>query len=1306
MSKYRNMTAKSGEGIRFMLKIRTLGSFESRWGTDRLLLPPTMKSQSLLAYLVVHRRHAHRRDRLVGLFWGDRPERKARQSLSTALWHIRRCLPTEGLILSDLHTVQFDPHPDLWLDVSELESLVSFQDTAHLQAAVALYRGDFLDGFYDDWIINERYRLEALFLDALARLMAGHETRGEHEAALAVALRLLRHDPLREDAYRLTMRAYCRLGQRNAALEQYRRCREIVRAEISAEPMPETSALREAILEGRFPVAWAPIVVPVMARADAPPSPRPGRSPLDVTTLSPLVGREQELAFLRACWRGVEGGQGGQSPSIGGQGGLLLIDGEAGVGKTRLVEEFANHLRWGGVPVLRGRCYEFERALPYQPVAEALRAFLPILTPADLANFPAWVITEVARLAPKMADYYPDLETPVSTQPDQEQSRLFDGLARFLAKLSSHRALLIILEDLHWASESTLGLVHFLARQLADHLVLTVGTFRTEAIGTEHPLLAIRRQLAREGGANGHSPRHKRLHISRLPPQAVETLVVKMSGAGEAVLPLAKRLHRETEGNPFFLMEIVKALFETGAICLGDGAWQGDFARISEGTLPLPASVSEAIQARVARLDENAQETLRLAAVLGREFDFDLLNAVRGRGEETTLEALDDLLRHRLIKEGAGAVDRDYAFTHHKIQEAIYAVMPRRRRQHSHAQVGAAMESLYGPEAATVAGELAFHFDQGRQLDKKLTEKAITYLLLAGDQARTLYAHQEAIAHYQQALALLKEQGEYERAARTLMKLGLTHHNAFDFRGARQVYEEGFVLWQRAGKGKVTIPPPAPHALRVFWLNMPTLDPTMTSSTASSAVINQLFRGLVESGPELEITSDLARSWDVFDGGRKYIFHLQEDARWSDGVPVTAQDVEYTWKRYLEPATGSPDASLLYDVKGAGAFHRGETGRENVGVRALDKRTLAVELEGPTAYFLQLLADHATYPVPRHVVEAHGESWTKVENIVTNGPFRLEAWRPGESMVLVRNAGYRGRFTGNVQRVELALLPLTEWPTMLEMYEADQLDVLLRLWHLPPMEMDRVRRQYAGEYVLAGTLHTGYLAFDTQRPPFDDPRVRRAFVLAVDRETLADVILRRDWFPATGGLVPPGMPGHAPGIALPYDPERAGRLLVEAGYPGGRGFPVTRALAFSGIEAIVEYLRVQWRENLGVEVSCKTVQFGAFETERCREASHITITALQATYPDPDDFLRGGFLHTGGWQSTAYRELVEKARRIVDHGKRMKLYREAEKILVTEAPVVPYVHARWGLLVKPWVKRYPVSPLRQWFWKDVIIEPH
>ena len=726
------------------LRLRLLGAFDIQYNDLALPKPPTLKSQSLLAYLICHRDRPQRRDKLVDLFWGDRPERKARRSLATALWHIRhRCLPDDEFLMSDARTVQFNPQADLWLDVDEFVALAARDDMDSLQTAVALYRGAFLEDFYDDWVINERYRLEALLCTALERLMAGHEAQEEYKAALAAALRLLRLDPLREDAHRLVMRAYCRLGQRNAALEQYRRCREVTREELGVEPMAETTELYQAILAGWVESGG----VSAVQAAPTPPLPEtvwsPGRMPLDAAAATPLVGREPELARLQQWWRETQAGQGR----------LILIGGEAGIGKSCLIQTFAEYLRWEGSLVLWGRCYEFERFLPYQPLAELLQAALPALAAIGAANLPPWVLGEVARLAPELLEQpalacderLPNFPIFPAIRSDQERGRLFDGVARFLAELANHSPLLIVLEDLHWATETTLQLLHYLARRLTDHAVLLAGSYRSGEMAPQHPWPRLRQQLLQQGLA-------ELLPLPPLSETAVEKMIAEMSGAGEAARPLARQLHRKTEGNPLFIMEIIKTLFETGVLRLEQGRWQGDFTRVSAAELPLPAGVSELIRERVGRLDETGQAALQQAAVLGREFDFDVLNALRGEEEEATLKVIDTLLRRRLIAEGMGQMGRDYAFTHHLIQEVVYANIPRRRRQHTHARAGQIMQTLYGAGAEAMAGELAFHFRQGQRLDEALlwTEKA-------ADQARRRYAIEEAAAYYKQALDLAQQ---------------------------------------------------------------------------------------------------------------------------------------------------------------------------------------------------------------------------------------------------------------------------------------------------------------------------------------------------------------------------------------------------------------------------------------------------------------------------------------------------------------------------------------------------------------------
>jgi ABC-type transport system substrate-binding protein len=315
------------------------------------------------------------------------------------------------------------------------------------------------------------------------------------------------------------------------------------------------------------------------------------------------------------------------------------------------------------------------------------------------------------------------------------------------------------------------------------------------------------------------------------------------------------------------------------------------------------------------------------------------------------------------------------------------------------------------------------------------------------------------------------------------------------------------------------------------------------------------------------------------------------------------------------------------------------------------------------------------------------------------------SWERGESLVLERNPTYHGRFTGNLQRVE-CLFHSGQPARSLQKYEENDVDIC---GDLPLAELARARQRFAGEYVSKPWLITDFLGFDVRRPPFDDRRVRQALALATDRETLADVILRGYAFPATGGLVPPGMPGHSPDIGLPYDPEAARRILAEAGYPDGRGFPEIDCLARDdpGHDLACEYLQSLWLENLGIDVDWKLVEWGTFYDLFSERTPQLWMVGWYADYPDPDDFLRvPWWLRLGGWQNPAYDELVEGARRVLDQPERMRMYQQADRMLVEEAPLVPLCYGRYHMLVKPWVKELFTSSLKWWSWKDVILEPH
>jgi oligopeptide transport system substrate-binding protein len=232
------------------------------------------------------------------------------------------------------------------------------------------------------------------------------------------------------------------------------------------------------------------------------------------------------------------------------------------------------------------------------------------------------------------------------------------------------------------------------------------------------------------------------------------------------------------------------------------------------------------------------------------------------------------------------------------------------------------------------------------------------------------------------------------------------------------------------------------------------------------------------------------------------------------------------------------------------------------------------------------------------------------------------------------------------------------------------------------------------------------MGFDTSRPPFDDPRVRQAFALAIDRESLANVAFRGYVSPATGGFVPPSIPGHSAGIGLPYDPKRARHLLAEAGYPGGHGFPDVDSPTRRAALPHPEYLQTQWRENLSIEITWEVMEWAIY-LERLEESPHIFLMGWLADYHDPDNFLRVGLWRERvRWRNEGYDRLVEEARRVTDQGARMQLYRQADRILVEEAAIIPLYYGRQHLLVKPWVSKFlPTSAAGRPRWKDVVIEP-
>jgi ABC-type oligopeptide transport system substrate-binding subunit/class 3 adenylate cyclase/ribosomal protein L40E/tetratricopeptide (TPR) repeat protein len=1022
-----------------------------------------------------------------------------------------------------------------------------------------------------------------------------------------------------------------------------------------------------------------------------------------------MIGRQAELSRLQeAFYTAIEDRELQ----------VFTITGEAGVGKSRLLHEFDlwAELLPQSYFFFKGRALQEMQTVPYSLIRD-LFAFRLQIEDTD----PLLVVREKLEHGAEAAfgagegsqmrahfigrllgfEFGPSSHLAgVLDDPKQVHDRALTYLVEYFQALASQNPVLILLEDLHCADDSSLDVLNHLALALNNEPIMMACAAR--------PALFERRPHWGEGQAF-----YRRLGLEPLTKRNTRHLLREiLQKVDQVPETLSELVVAGAEGNPFFVEELVKMLVEDGVVVKGQERWRVEPSRLRD--VRVPSTLQGLLQARLDRLPIEDRTVLQQASVVGRQFwDGAVVRinerAVEGPQEREVLDTLSDLREREMVfqrETTAFAGTQEYIFKHAVLREVTYQSLLKRLRRIYHGLVADWLMEQAGERVGEYTGLIAEHLELAGRAGE-----AVEWLLQAGDRARELYAHQEAIQAYQRALALLQRQGDRERAARTWMKLGLTYHTAFQFSQARQAYEQGCTLWHEVPSDEPAVPPPpAPHALRVAAQEPMTVDPGLADDLASGLVVHRLFSGLLGLTPDMNVVPDVAKSWDMLKGGRRYVFHLRDDVCWSDGTRLTASDFEFAWKRALDPAARSDNANLLYPVKGARAYHQGDlAARDRLGVVAVDDMTLAVELEEPTGCFLQLVTYCAAAPVPRHVVEAYGASWTDPGNLVCNGAYRLVAWEPGVSMVLERNPAYHGRYIGNVSQVRL-LFASPDRGELLAMYEQDELDCLpYRL--VPGDEHEAARQRHAGEHYSQTTLGTLYLGFDCGRPPFDDPRVRLAFSLATDRDKLANVTLKGEFSPATGGFVPPGMPGHSSGIALPYDPEAARDLLRQAGYPNGHGFPPVEGLAAAAplfARAITtQYLGPAWLENLGVHIAWTVLESAEFFDRLDVRVSNLWEVGWGVDYPDPDNFLRAApWRRQTRWCNAAFGALVEGASRVTDQEERMRRYREAEHILVQEAPIVPLLYQREALLVKPWVTRLVISPGWHWLWQDVVIEPH
>ncbi len=1047
-----------------------------------------------------------------------------------------------------------------------------------------------------------------------------------------------------------------------------------------------------------------------------------------------FVGRECELEEL----------DGFLQKALDGQGGLAFVIGGPGRGKTALLEAFSRRASEARADLLVvwGECSAYTgMGDPYLPFRQIMRMLTGDLESRWAARRIArreatrlWeampvVAREVVEVGPDLIDVfvtgrgllsrvrravegsapwierlatYTEGERPSSSGLDQRN--LFDQVEVVLAEIAERNPLVLVLDDLQWADSASISLLFHLGRRLAGRRILIVGAYRPEEValgrGYEpHPLQPVLAELKRQYGDAW-------IDLGTVQDEEGRSFVESYLDSEPNRLSegFRKALFMHTGGHPLFTIELLRDLQERGDLILDEESRWVEGRELDWSVLP--ARVEGVIEERIGRLEEALRETLNIASVEGEDFTAQVVARVQQVGERKLIKRLSRELekKHRLVRAqdearvGEHYLSR-YRFTHLLFQRFLYNDLSAAERRTMHGEVGRVLEELYAGETEAITVQLAHHYAEAGE-----TDKAIEYLQKAGDKARVSYAHEEAISHYQQALEFLKEKREFERAARTLMKLGLTFQTALDFRSANQAFEEAFSLRQQRDEVELISSTRLSRQVFRFPIGEPhTLDPSLGQTKNAEIVIAHLFSGLVELRPDMSIVPDVAIGWEILNQGRKWIFKLRDDVLWSDGGLVTAADFEFAWKRVLDPATQSVNAKLLYEIQGAKSYNLGEVSDPNcVGVQALDATTLSVDLEQPTGHLLHLIADCATFPLPRHVVRKHGDDWTDVDKIVTNGPFLLDNWDVGKRIVLSRNPKYHGRFRGNLEQVEL-VFPSSS--SNLEMYESDELDIVPLSYN----DLDRSKRKHPEEYVFLPTLTTFFIGFNVRCPPFDDVRIRRAFVLATDREEYANVILKGGKKPATGGFIPPGMPGHSATIGLPYDPVRAQELLFEPGYSKGSNFPKVEGM----VEAFPHsrqrwwsWLVDHWKNTLDVEIISHSLKWRAFISRLEKDPPNIFSCSWTADYPDPDSFLRTSTIEQyTGWKNDTYDHLIERARRRLDQSERIKLYQEAERILIEEAPVMPLTYMQAHLLIKPWVRRFPLSTIFRFYSTDIIIDP-
>lgn len=717
-----------------MLSIRLFGAPQITYN-DHPVTITRRKSRALIYYLAAHATPLTR-DHLLAFFWPDHERQTGLQNLRTTLYGLRKILGELLLVEDDTLALAADTEVDVHTFAAQLQE--STPTTAQLQTTLDLYRGDFLDGFalpdlpeFEDWAMVERERYRRGAIAGMARLSRQLQAEGQFRPALAVLEQALAFDALQEDLQRQALRLHYAAGDRAGAIRRFEQFRDLLAEEMGVPPMEETQALYDAIITDTV-------------ESDAPLPPGPEDSPrtrprLTAQTL-PFMGRAVEMQRLH---------------ELSGTHRLVLIEGESGIGKSRLIEQFI-----GAQPhpklVLTGQARELETGLPYHPFIEALRSILAhpgwSACQRHLNLAPVWQ-TEAARLLPELA---PAGHHPSTVSQAMDEIRLWEGVAQFLLSLSAQFPLILALDDLHWADSSTLGLLGYLLRKAEQNGAPIAFIAAANSAQSSPALITFLTALTREN-------RLARLHLTRLARDEIARLASELTTANTDAL--AGWLNRSSEGNPFILAELVRYAREN--LRQPDGTF--DMAGLPDSPL-VPPTVYSLIQARLTRLSEADWQVLNAAVAIGREFEFDVVAHAVALSDGAVLDSLDALQGYGLIQPLDGT---RYRFDHHLTMEVAFQEISEPRHRLFHRRVAEAMESVYHYRLDAVAGLLSHHYAEGG-----VPEQATRYAFRAGELAADLAAWNEAIALFEQALTTSQQHATPGQRQEILTRLGQAHLRA------------------------------------------------------------------------------------------------------------------------------------------------------------------------------------------------------------------------------------------------------------------------------------------------------------------------------------------------------------------------------------------------------------------------------------------------------------------------------------------------------------------------------------------------